>query len=82
MMPNQNKCWKCYEQFQKEKSFNYNCPTYKNVIILMNQHPGTKCAWIDAMEQDIKRLKNGNEYLIRFNIVKRKYRRGLIRAVI
>ena len=81
MIPNQNKCWECYEQFQKDGSFNQNCPTYKKVMILMDQHPGAKCAWIDVMEQDMKRLTNGNAYLIQFDIVEQKHRQGIERAV-
>lgn len=81
MTPNQEKCWQCYEQFQEDGSFNQNCPTYKKVIILMDQYPGTKCAWINLMEQDMKRLKNGNAYLIRFSIVREKCRQGIERVV-
>ncbi len=74
MIPNQKKCWKCYEQFQEDGIFNYDCPQYNSTTILMNRDFGDKCPWIDVIEQDIKRLKNGHAYLIQFSIVRKKHR--------
>jgi len=71
-MTGQYDCMNCYNQFQKDRTFNHNCPMYDETTNI----EAYKCIWLNVLEEELDIYSdNGcNEGLIKRLIIQNETR--------